>query len=117
MALFLDLLFYGMLLWATFLIITLVPRYKNDGLRLFFNLLDVLYGLFHLGLVLFTASQYFASESNDCKEAAPQLFFLAGLYVYVTGVTAGIVAIGTAVWFVKKFIRPNDLAGFHKEDL
>src|SRR4051812_40089499 len=54
--LFNDLLFYGLLLWATFLIITLVPRYKNEGLRTFFNLIDILYGVFHIGLVIYAGS-------------------------------------------------------------
>mmetsp|Transcript_32396 Transcript_32396/g.29201 ORF Transcript_32396/g.29201 Transcript_32396/m.29201 type:complete len:161 (+) Transcript_32396:37-519(+) len=118
LATFLDFLFYGLLLWATFLIITLVPRYKNEGLRLFFNLLDILYGLFHIGLVIYTASQYFkGTDNNDCATGAPELNFLAGLYVYVTGVTAGVIVVGFFVWFVKRFIRPNDLAGFHKADI
>jgi len=108
-----DLLFYGLLLWTTFLIITLVPRYKNDGLRLFFNLLDLIYGLFHLILVCYGATQYY-SENNDCGKLAPALNFFTHLYIWVTGFTGGIVLIGFLVWFFKKFVRPNELAGFQK---
>jgi hypothetical protein len=114
--LFNDFLFYGLLLWATFLIITLVPRYKNEGLRLFFNLIDLLYGVFHIALVVYAGTKYF-SKDNDCGKFAPELNFLTNLYIWVTGIAGTIVLVGFGVWFFKRYIRPNDISGFHKADI
>ena len=111
----LDVLFYGLLLWMTYLLVTLVPRYKNQGLRFFFNLLDLFYALFHLSLFLFNAIELGDSE-NDCREKAPELQFFMLLYVVVIGITLSIVFLGFLIWVTKRCFKPNDLR-FNQADL
>ena len=111
----LDVLFYGLLLWMTYLLITLVPRYKNQGLRFFFNLLDLIYAFFHLSLFLFNTIELSDSD-NDCGEKAPELQFFMLLYVVVIGITLSIVFLGFLIWVIKRCSKPNDLA-FHQADL
>lgn len=114
---FIDTLFYGLLIWATFTIISLIPRYKNENLRLFFNLLDLMYGLFHIALVIFGATIFYNDKAAVCAQIASQAWFLLQLYLLVTGVTAIIVIVGFGMWVFRKYFRPSDLAGFHQSDL
>ena len=111
----LDVLFYGLLLWMTYLLITLVPRYKNQGLRFFFNLLDLIYAFFHLSLFLYS-SILLGDADNDCRTRAPELQFFTLLYVVVIGITLSIVFLGFLIWVVKRCFKPNDLS-FHQADL
>jgi len=111
----LDVLFYGLLLWMTYLLITLVPRYKNQGLRFFFNLLDLFYAFFHFSLFIFNVIALSDSDS-DCATKAPELQFFALLYVVVIGITLSIVLLGVIIWVLKRCFKPNDLA-FHQADL
>mmetsp|Transcript_11434 Transcript_11434/g.13107 ORF Transcript_11434/g.13107 Transcript_11434/m.13107 type:complete len:158 (+) Transcript_11434:25-498(+) len=111
----LDVIFYGLLLWMTYLLITLVPRYKNQGLRFFFNLLDLLYALFHLSMFIYNVVEL-SSEENDCAQKAPQLQFYILLYTVVIGMTLSVVFLGFIIWVVKRCLRPNDLS-FHQADL
>lgn len=111
----LDVLFYGLLLWMTYLLITLVPRYKNQGLRFFFNLLDLIYAFFHLSLFIWSIIELSDADS-DCTTKAPQLQFFMLLYVVVIGITLSIVLLGFFIWVIKRCAKPNDLA-FHQADL
>jgi hypothetical protein len=111
----LDVLFYGLLLWITYLLITLVPRYKNQGLRFFFNLLDLIYAFFHLSLFIYNVVEL-SDEDNDCNIRAPELQFFTLLYVVVVGITLSIVFLGFLIWVIKRCFKPNDLS-FHQADL
>ena len=114
LGLFVDFLFYGLLMWATFLIVSLLPRYKNENLRLFFNIIDIVYGLYHLGLVIYAAVQFYSPKASDCVTLAPQTHFLAHLYILITGFTAGIILLGYLAWFSRKIFKSN--AGFQQQN-
>mmetsp|Transcript_22216 Transcript_22216/g.25727 ORF Transcript_22216/g.25727 Transcript_22216/m.25727 type:complete len:158 (+) Transcript_22216:45-518(+) len=111
----LDVLFYGLLLWMTYLLITLVPRYKNQGLRFFFNLLDLIYAGFHLSLFIYDCVQLGDADS-DCRTKAPELEFFTLLYVVIIGLTLSVVFLGFLIWVAKRCTKPNDLS-FHQADL
>ena len=111
LGLFVDFLFYGLLLWATFLIISLLPRYKNENLRTFLNLMDLLYGFYHIALVIYTAINFYSDKAKDCPADAPQTHFLAELYIYITGTTAIIITVGFTLWIFRKFFKHSN-AGF-----
>ena len=111
----LDVLFFGLLIWTTYLLITLVPRYKNQALRFFFNLLDLIYALFHLSLFIITTIQL-NEDDSDCKTKAPELNFFMLLYAVIVGIALAIVTLGFFIWVIKRFFRPNELS-FHQADL
>jgi len=111
LGLFVDLLFYGLLLWATFLIISLLPRYKNENLRTFLNLMDLLYGFYHIALVIYAGLNFYSDNAAECVDNAPQAHFLAELYIYITGATAAIVTVGFTLWIFRKFFKHTN-AGF-----
>jgi len=112
LGLFVDFLFYGLLIWATFLVVSLIPRYKNENLRLFFNLLDLVYGLFHVALVIYTAVLFNSKDASDCSRLAPQAHLLANVYIIITGFTAAVVILGFSLWVFRRFVKPSDMTGF-----
>ena len=110
-----EALFYGQLIWMTYLIITLFPRYKNESLRLIFNLLDMLYGCYHLALVIYASIQFF-HKKNDCTTAAPALNFLTELYIYVMIFTFSIILLSFIFWLIRKITRSKTSQGFVRGD-
>ena len=109
LATFVDFLFYGLLFWAAFLLISLfIPRYKNENLRIFFNLFDIVYWLYHLALLIFTCTQFYNKGSKTC---APQTYFLAQLYIYITGFALGMIVFGYGAWALRRFTKRSHGAG------
>ena len=64
--LLISLIFYGLVIWATYLIVSIIPRYKNPAIKLFFNFLDIIFGIYLLGLFIFANFLYF-DKSYDCE--------------------------------------------------
>jgi len=57
--LLIDLIFYGLIIWATYLMIAIVPRYKNFVIKVFFNFLDFCFGAYIFGLFIYANILYF----------------------------------------------------------
>ena len=113
----LDILYYGLMVWMIFLMITLISRFKNQGLRILFNLLDLLYALFHLALAISASVLYFGSK-NNCSSYAPELQFFVGLYIFVIYFTFAIISIGLLFLLVKKYAKHRDTrTNFQKADI
>ena len=110
-----EALFYGQLIWMTNLIITLLTRYKNKTFRLIFNLLDLLYGCYHLALFIYASIQFF-NKKNDCATVAPALNFLTQLYIYVMVFTFSIIFLSFIFWSIKKITRSQTTQGFVRGD-
>lgn len=106
---FIDILFYGLLIWETFLIVSLLPRYRNENLRQFFNILDLLYGLFHISMVIFALTILGNKKADDCVQLAPQAYFITQVYTIITGSAALIVIVGFGMWAYRKFCSTTDL--------
>jgi len=115
LTLFAQILFYGEMIWMTYLVITLVPRYKNQGLRLFFNLLDLFYGLYHLALFTY-AGYIFYSPQNDCAAGAPALNFLANLYIAVMSFTFFIATLTFGSYLFRRIFKRSENSGFVRSD-
>lgn len=57
-SLFVNIVFYGMLLWLTFILITMVQRIKNPIMKIFFNFLDISFGIYILALTFYATLIY-----------------------------------------------------------
>lgn len=87
--LIINLFFYGLVIWATYILITILPRYKNPAIKIFFNFLDICFGLYVLALYIYALVLYF-SENNDCETAAPIYAFFINVFLLVNTVVFAI---------------------------
>jgi hypothetical protein len=86
-----DLIFYGLVIWSTYLIVTLVPQCKNPAIKIYFNFLDIVFGLYLFAIFLYGNILYF--RPNDCSSHAPTLSFFIELFLIVTWVIFIIIAL------------------------
>jgi hypothetical protein len=49
-------------------------RYKNPAIKIFFNFLDITFGIFLFSVLIYALKMYYAPE-NDCLTKAPILYF------------------------------------------
>ena len=113
----LNVLFYSLTIWMAYLMITLIPRFRIQGLRMIFNFLDSLNALFHLGLAIYASVLYFGPE-NNCSSYAPELQFFVGLYLFVIYFTFSIIFMILIFRLFKKYIKPHDVGtNFQQADL
>ena len=110
-----EALFYGQLIWMIYLIITLIPRYKNERLRIIFYIIDLLYGCYHLTLLIYASTQFF-NKKNNCGIAAPALNFLCELYIYVMIITFSIIFLISIYLLIMRITRTRRSQGFFKGD-
>ena len=59
-----DLVFYSFIIKGTYLLITMVPKYKNRDIVLFFDFLDIAFYIYLFGLFIYSNILYFSSEFN-----------------------------------------------------
>ncbi|CAK90186.1 unnamed protein product (macronuclear) [Paramecium tetraurelia] len=79
--LFVHLVFYGLIIWGTYILITLIPRYKNAAINLFFNFLDICFGIYIILLLIYGGRMY--QSPSDCQTEAPALFFFLETFLLV----------------------------------
>ncbi len=63
--------FYGLIIWGTYLLISIIPRYKNDAIKVFFNFLDICFGLYLFALFIFANVVYYAKDFKHCYTVSP----------------------------------------------
>eukprot|EP01016_Furgasonia_blochmanni_P016341 TRINITY_DN1939_c0_g1_i6.p1 TRINITY_DN1939_c0_g1~~TRINITY_DN1939_c0_g1_i6.p1 ORF type:complete len:258 (-),score=68.60 TRINITY_DN1939_c0_g1_i6:61-834(-) len=109
---FFDLLFYGLVAWSTYLLITLVPNYKNPALQKFFTILDIIYALMHFGLFIWgwrlrsSHLAYCGVSDNILVKSVPQ-FFLLELYLWFGLVIFILLVLGLVAWVVRRAAKPK----------
>ncbi|CAD8097369.1 unnamed protein product [Paramecium sonneborni] len=105
--LFVHLVFYGLIIWGTYILITLIPRYKNAAINLFFNFLDICFGIYLLLLLLYGGRMYYAP--NDCQMEAPVLFFFLEIFLLVNGIIYAILFLAFVSYLLKRFSKSQQV--------
>ena len=106
MALLANMVFYGLTIWGTYLLITMIPRYKNPAIKIFFNFLDVCFGVYLFALFLL-ANILFFSKDNDCKDNAPVLNYFTQLFLVVTYFIFLILLVSLVTNILKRFNKSS----------
>lgn len=103
-------IFYGLIIWGTYLLISVVPRYKNPAIKIFFNFLDLCFGVYLFALFIFANKLYFDENFKKCYTESPVSAFLTELFLYVTYVIFIILACALVTFVLRKFLRnqPDD---------
>ncbi|CAD8179583.1 unnamed protein product [Paramecium pentaurelia] len=112
--LFVHLVFYGLIIWGTYILITLIPRYKNAAINLFFNFLDICFGIYIL-LLLFYGGRIYQSP-NDCQTEAPVLFFFLETFLLVNGIVFIILFLAFVSYILKRFSKSSQVYDENKEE-
>lgn len=106
MGLLVDLLFYGLVIWATYILVTIIPRYKNPAIKIFFNFLDICFGIYIFALFVYANYLYF-HNSNDCQQKAPVLAFFTELFLIVCYIVFGILLLAILTFLFRRFSKHN----------
>ncbi|CAD8091822.1 unnamed protein product [Paramecium primaurelia] len=112
--LFVHLVFYGLIIWGTYILITLIPRYKNAAINLFFNFLDICFGIY-IGLLLFYGGRMYMA-SNDCKSEAPVLYFFLETFLLVNGIIFAILFLAFVSYILKRFSKSQQVYDEGKDE-
>ncbi|KAL4487114.1 hypothetical protein ABPG72_001566 [Tetrahymena utriculariae] len=83
-SLLVDLVFYSQIIKGTYQLITMVPKYKNHDIILFFEFLDIAYYLFLFGLFVYANVLYFQAGFETCLIDAPIIAYFIQLFLVVT---------------------------------
>lgn len=93
-----DILFYGLVIWATYLLITIIPRYKSPSIKLFFNFLDLIFGLFLIITFIYANRLYYSEGFKTCLTTAPVQAYFTELFLTVTTVIFSILVLSGVTW-------------------
>ena len=97
--------FYGLIIWGTYLLISIVPRYKNPAIKIFFNFLDLCFGVYLFVLFIYANKLYFNQGFAKCYTDAPVSAFFTELFLYVTYVLFVVLALALITFVFRKFLR------------
>ena len=103
--LWIELQFYGSLVWLTYLLITLVGKFKSRNLRYYMKYLDYFWFLFHIGMwiwlvVIMWRDQYL----EKCSEPVDMF----GVVYLILGGLAGVIVIFGLLGGLFGLVRPKD---------
>lgn len=86
LGLLVDLIFYGLIIWGTYLFISIIPRYKNTAMKQFFNFLDICFGIYLFILFVYANTLYYKDEFQECfqQTKAPIQAYFTQLFLVVT---------------------------------
>ncbi len=117
-ALWIDFVFFGSLVWLTYLLISLVGKYKSANLQAYFNLLDYFFFAFHLAMWIWLVVIFAKNEYLGCS--APVDMF--GIVYLVFGCLALLLLVLSLFGWVFSLLRPKDsvsqqLGGFYDNDV
>lgn len=70
------------MIWATYLIVSIVPRYKNPAIKLFFNFLDIAFGVYLFSVFAYANKLYFDKTWN-CHEKAPIMAYFTESFLII----------------------------------
>ena len=97
-------MFYGLIIWGTYILITIIPRYKNPAIKIFFNFLDLCFGFYLLGLFIYANYLYF-HEKNDCEKNAPVYAFFTELFLIVNYIIFAIIILALFTFLFRRFSK------------
>lgn len=93
LALFVQLLFFTQVIKITYSLITLVPRYKNQDIVLFFKVLDFAYYIALIGLFIYANVLYFSEGFSACEATAPILTYFTEFFVLIGYIIVSVVVL------------------------
>ena len=102
--LIINLFFYGLVIWATYILITILPRYKNPAIKIFFNFLDICFGIYVLGLYIYALVLYF-SDANDCDVKAPIYAFFINIFLIVNTVVFSVLCMALLSFLLRRWSK------------
>ncbi len=93
--LWVDIMFYGSLVWLAFLFITMVVKFKNTGVRKYLKYLDIFFFLFHIAMwvwlvVIISKDEYF----NKCSDPVDIFGFAYLILGAIAMVMIGVILLG-----------------------
>ena len=103
--LLIDLVFYGLILWGTYLAISIVPRYKNPAIKIFFNFLDLCFAIYLFVLFVFANKLYYAKDYNKCTATVPLSAYFTELFLIVTFAIFILLALALLSYLFKRIAR------------
>ena len=103
--LLIDLIFYGLIIWGTYLLISIVPRYKNPAIKIFFNFLDLCFGVYLFVLFIFANNLYFDKDFTKCYHESPVSAYFTELFLYVTYVIFIILGLAVVTYLFKSILK------------
>ena len=86
--------------------ITIIPRYKNPAIKIFFNFLDLLFGVYVFGVFVYSNVLYF-DEKNDCETKAPVLSYFVEMFLIVNYVVFVILGLSVVTWIFRKLSKQD----------
>lgn len=116
--LWIDFVFFGSLVWLTYLLISLVGKCKSASLQAYFALLDYFFFAFHLAMWIWLIVIFAKNEFLGCS--APVDMF--GIVYLVIGSLAALLLLLSLVGWAFSLCRPKDsinqrLGGFYDNDV
>ncbi len=106
--LWIDIMFYGSIVWLAFLLITMIAKFKSSSIRAFVKYLDIFFFIFHLAMwiwlvVISSKSEYF----DACSDPVDLFGFV---YLVLGGICVLMVAL-SLFGFCCGMLRPKDNIG------
>jgi hypothetical protein len=79
-------IFFGCLVWMTYLVMTLVVKFRNRGVRAFLDYLDYLYLVFHLAMQVWANYLYWSKNSHTiCTGRWSYWLLIYVIFGYIAG--------------------------------
>ncbi len=102
--LLINLFFYGLVIWATYILITILPRYKNPAIKIFFNFLDICFGIYVFGLYIYALVLFYSSD-NDCEQKAPIYAFFIEIFLIVNTVVFSVLLLALISFLLRRWSK------------
>ena len=96
-----DYLFYGLIVWTTYLLVTMIPRYKNPAIKIFFNFLDIIFVLYLAGMFGYGNYLWFGDDAANSNNGSVCSFFTE-LFLIVTYIIFGVLALAMVTFIFRK---------------
>ncbi|KAL4450967.1 hypothetical protein ABPG74_021289 [Tetrahymena malaccensis] len=105
-----NLVFYGLIIWATYQVITILPKYKNAAIKQFFSFMHGVFGIYMLAVFAYANLLYFddAFVKNNCTKNTPILAFFTTLFIIVGYVILIIFSMSFFSSIFKRFSKQNN---------
>ena len=103
--LWIDITFYGAMVWLAYLLITLVGKFKNRKIRYYMKILDYFWFLFHIVMWVWLVAIVWKDEYMDkCSEPVD----LFGVAYLILGALAVLMILVAIIGAIIGLVRPKE---------
>lgn len=106
--LWVDMMFYGSIIWLAFLLITMVAKFKNTGLKKFVKYLDIFFFLFHIVMWVWLVIIVWKDEYFEACSDPVDLF---GFVYLILGGIAALMIVLSLFGMCCGLLRPKESIG------